>query len=164
MRKLRAIVSSAVFFVMAPCVFGAVIPWWITGWEMQPASDPVRYLGAVLIVLPLPVLVDSFRRFAVEGLGTPAPVAPTQHLIVTGYYRYVRNPMYLAVSCALVGQALLFTSPWLAVYSVCFAAACHMFVIIYEEPTLSLRFGAAYKAYRKAVPRWIPRRTPWKGD
>ena len=163
MRPLGAILGSALFFVAAPCVMGGLIPWWITRWDMQPGPEALRYLGAALIVLALPGLVDSFVRFAVQGLGTPAPVAPTQSLVVTGLYRYTRNPMYVAVAGVIFGQALLFASPWLAVYGGAFWLICHIFVVMYEEPALAKQFPGDYPAYKKAVPRWLPRLLPWRG-
>lgn len=163
MRKAGAIVGSALFFVAAPCVMGGLIPWWITHWHMERGHEGLRYLGAALIVLALPGLVDSFVRFAVQGLGTPAPVAPTQSLVVTGLYRYTRNPMYVAVAAVIFGQALLFSSPWCAVYGAAFWLITHIFVVMYEEPALSRQFPEAYAVYKKAVPRWLPRLTPWRG-
>ena len=111
MRKTTAIVGSALFFVIAPFLAGAVIPWWITRWEFQPAFFDLglmRAIGVLLIVAGVPGVVDSFARFALQGLGTPAPVAPPQRLVVTGLYRYVRNPMYVSVIAVICGQALLF--------------------------------------------------------
>ena len=163
MSRLASIAGSALFFVLAPCVMGGLIPWWISGWQMNRAPDQIRYLGAALTVLALPGLIDSFRRFAVEGLGTPAPVAPTQSLVVTGLYRYVRNPMYVAVAAVIFGQALLLANPWVGLYGAGFVAICHLFVVLYEEPALQRQFGVTYERYKKAVPRWIPRLTPWRG-
>ena len=97
----------------------------------------------------------------VEGLGTPAPVAPTENLVVGGVYRYVRNPMYLAVTSTIVGQALLLGRPVLLAYAVVFFAVVATFVHWYEEPALSRTFGEEYEVYRGAVPAWRPRRTPW---
>ena len=111
MRRSTAAISSAVFFVMAPGVVAGVVPWWLTGWRLQnptPYWGPVRVLGAVLVIAGLIVLVQAFARFVGEGLGTPAPVAPPQRLVVGGFYRYVRNPMYVAVLAIIVGQALVF--------------------------------------------------------
>ena len=131
----------------------------------QPAflgAELTRVLGGVLIIAGVPGLVDSFARFALEGLGTPAPVAPTQKLIVTGLYRYVRNPMYIAVVTVILGQALLFGDERLLSYGALFWLACHVFVVTYEEPTLRRTFGLEYEAFRADVPRWIPRLTPWR--
>ncbi|WP_031237418.1 methyltransferase family protein [Asticcacaulis sp. AC460] len=160
--KFGAIVGSALFFVVAPCVMGGVIPWWITDWWMKRGHEGLRYLGAALIVLAVPGLVDSFVRFAVQGLGTPAPAAPTRNLVVTGLYRYTRNPMYVAVAAMIFGQALLYSSPWCGVYGAAFWLVTHIFVVMYEEPALSRQFPEDYPAYKKAVPRWLPRLTPWR--
>jgi protein-S-isoprenylcysteine O-methyltransferase Ste14 len=108
------------------------------------------------------VLVSAFARFVVEGIGTPAPVAPTERLVVGGLYRYVRNPVYLAVGATIVGQALLLGRPVLLVYALAFAATVAAFVHGYEEPTLAHRFGDDYEKYRRAVPAWRPRLRPWR--
>jgi protein-S-isoprenylcysteine O-methyltransferase Ste14 len=103
-------------------------------------------------------------RFVVEGRGTPAPIAPTENLVVSGLYRYVRNPMYLSVVTVIAGQAWLFASVVLLAYAGLVWLTFMVFVRIYEEPTLRRQFGAAYERYRSHVPRWIPRMTPWTGD
>jgi len=95
--------------------------------------------------------------------GTPAPIAPTQTLVVTGVYRFVRNPMYLAVLTIVLGQALLFGSWWLVLYAALTLAAVVAFVKGYEEPTLTSTYGEQYLNYRRNVPGWWPRRTPWRG-
>lgn len=115
----------------------------------------------MLIALGAIGLLDSFVRFALQGLGTPAPVFPTSHLVVTGLYRYVRNPMYVAVTSAILGQALIFGNVTLLEYGGMVWLLFHLFVLIYEEPTLKRSFGPEYKSFCVAVPRWIPRITPW---
>jgi protein-S-isoprenylcysteine O-methyltransferase Ste14 len=149
-----------VFLVVAPGVVAGLIPWWLTGWEMRavPYWAPLRVLGGVLIAAGVLVLLHAFLRFVIEGLGTPAPVAPTERLVVGGLYRYVRNPMYLAVGAAILGQALLLAQPVLLPYAAAFGAAVAGFVHWYEEPTLRRQFGEQYDGYRRAVPRWWPRR------
>jgi len=114
-------------------------------------------VGAIFVIAGAIVLIQAFVRFVTEGLGTPAPVAPTERLVVGGLYRYVRNPMYLAVLALIVGQALLLGRLSLLVYGAVVALAFVAFVKGYEEPTLSARYGAEYEAYLKAVPRWWPR-------
>jgi protein-S-isoprenylcysteine O-methyltransferase Ste14 len=164
MRRATAIMGSALFFVVAPCVVAAVIPWCINRWEFGPPLFGVgvtRAIGILLIAAGVPGVVDSFARFALQGLGTPAPVAPPQHLVVTGLYRHVRNPMYVSVVAVILGQALLFGDWRLIVYGAVFWLACHVFVLVYEEPTLQRTFGAEYEAFRANVPRWIPRIRPW---
>lgn len=117
----------------------------------------------LLIVAGVPVLLDSFVRFALKGLGTPAPVFPTRHLVVSGWYRYVRNPMYLAVVAVIVGQGLLFGSVNVLAYALIPWLAAHLFVVFYEEPTLRRTFGAEYEIFCTNVPRWIPRLSAWQG-
>jgi protein-S-isoprenylcysteine O-methyltransferase Ste14 len=166
MQRPAAILGSALFFVLVPCVLAGLVPWWITHWQFRPAFlgvEPIRYLGVLLILAGVPGLVDSFAQFALKGLGTPAPIAPTQHLVVTGLYRYVRNPMYVAVTAVIFGQALLFGDRRLLIYGALFWLACHIFVIAYEEPTLRRTFGAEYEEFRANVPRWIPRWSAWRG-
>jgi protein-S-isoprenylcysteine O-methyltransferase Ste14 len=107
------------------------------------------------------VLLESFARFALQGVGTPAPVFPTQQLVVRGFYCYVRNPMYLAVVAIVLGQALLFGSIRVLAYGLFAWLITHLFVLFYEEPTLRKSFGSQYAAYCEHVPRWIPRLTRW---
>jgi protein-S-isoprenylcysteine O-methyltransferase Ste14 len=106
-------------------------------------------------------LIRAFVRFVMEGLGTPAPIAAPDRLVIGGVYRYVRNPMYVAVVAAIVGQALLFGQLGLLIYAVAVWLLVAAFVHLYEEPTLTRRFGADYEAYRRAVPAWWPRLRPW---
>src|SRR3712207_1701641 len=121
----------------------------------------MRVIGGVLLLAGAIVLVGAFMRFVVEGVGTPAPVAPTERLVVGGVYRYVRNPMYVAVATTIAGQALVLGRPGLLLYAAVFIVVTAAFVRWYEEPTLARQFGADYEAYRRAVPGWWPRRRPW---
>ena len=146
--------------MVVPGTVAGLIPWWLTGWEARSPAVwlPVRMIGIVLIAAGASVLLAAFLRFVLEGVGTPAPVAPTQRLVVGGLYRYVRNPMYLAVMATIVGQALLLGRLLLLAYAACFAVAVSAFVRWYEEPTLRRRFGDEYEEYRRSVPGWWPRR------
>ena len=160
-RKTGAAIGSIVFFMLAPCVVTGVIPWWLTGWHVRNVWPvAVRVVGAALIAAGAVVLVQAFVRFVREGLGTPAPVAPTETLVVGGLYRHVRNPMYLAVLATILGQALLLGQPVLFAYAFIVWLAFASFVHFYEEPHLTERFGESYRAYRAAVPRWVPRVRP----
>ena len=165
MRRTFSILGSALFLVLAPGTVAGLVPYWISRWRFEPgpiAWLPLRVLGALLIALGALVLLDSFARFALKGLGTPAPVFPTRHLVVSGLYRYVRNPMYVAVVAAILGQGFLFGNVRLLVYGAAVWLAFHVFVLVYEEPTLRNSFGAEYEAFCASVPRWIPRLTPWQ--
>ena len=149
--------------MLAPGVAAGLIPWLLTGWRMGASPVAVRIVGGLLIAVGVAFLLHAFYRFVVEGLGTPAPVAPPERLVVGGVYRYVRNPMYLAVESCIAGQALLVGQPELLAYGALFAAVVFGFVRFYEEPALSAQFGDSYDAYRRSVPGWIPRLHPWKG-
>ena len=109
--RVRSALGSGLFFAVAPGIVAGLVPWLLTGWEAGTTWPPLQLLGGLLIVAGAIVLVEAFARFAVEGIGTPAPVAPTQRLVVGGLYRYVRNPMYVAVGATIVGQALLLGRP-----------------------------------------------------
>jgi protein-S-isoprenylcysteine O-methyltransferase Ste14 len=119
-----------------------------------------RIVGALMVVAGLPVLLECFARFVIEGLGTPAPVAPPQHLVVAGFYRYVRNPMYVAVSLLIFGQGLLMGSVDVLEYGLVVWLGFYAFVLLYEEPKLRRKFGSEFDQYCARVPRWIPRMRP----
>ena len=122
---------------------------------------PVRATGVIVALAGLAGLLVCFADF-VLARGTPAPVAPTERLVVEGPYRFVRNPMYVAGVTIVMGQALWWGSPWVAAYGVLVWATTATFVRIYEEPTLRRTYGASYEAYAAAVRRWIPRIRPWR--
>jgi protein-S-isoprenylcysteine O-methyltransferase Ste14 len=166
MTRARAAAGSLVFLLLAPGVTAGLVPWLLTGWEVDESFAwlPLPLLGALLIVAGAAVLLHAFARFAIEGIGTPAPVAPPEQLVVGGLYRHVRNPMYVAVASTIIGQALLLGSPLLLAYAALFVAIVAAFVRWYEEPTLADRFGAEYAAYRRAVPAWHPRVHPWRAE
>jgi protein-S-isoprenylcysteine O-methyltransferase Ste14 len=159
--RARAAAGSLLFLLVAPGVAAGLVPWLLTGWDSTDPPTAAKLLGGVLIVAGASVLVSAFARFVVEGIGTPAPVAPPSQLVVGGLYRYVRNPMYLAVTTTIVGQALQLGRPVLLVYAALFMAVVAAFVYGYEQPTLARRFGAAYDDYCRNVPAWRPRLRPW---
>jgi protein-S-isoprenylcysteine O-methyltransferase Ste14 len=164
MRKVLAVIGSAVFLIIAPGFVAGLAPWWITHWQVEApffGLQLLRWVGALFIALGAIGLLDSFVRFALHGLGTPAPVFPTRHLVVSGLYRYVRNPMYVAVVSTILGQSLIFGSVRLLEYGGLAWLVAHLFVLFYEEPTLRASFGSEYEAFCAEVPRWIPRLTPW---
>jgi protein-S-isoprenylcysteine O-methyltransferase Ste14 len=163
-RKVAAAVGSAVFFVLAPGVVAGFIPWLISdGWTAATSLGwPVRRLGIILVAAGVSVLFDSFARFALQGLGTPAPVFPTRHLVVTGLYRHVRNPMYVAVVAVILGQSLLLGNARVLGYGSLVWLGFHLFVLGYEEPTLRSSYREEYEKFCSHVPRWIPRLKPWR--
>ena len=167
MRRFWASLGSILFFFIAPGPVAGLVPWWITRWQLRApfgGSDFSRLVGAVLIAVGLAPLIASFARFAWDGLGTPAPVAPPSRLVVTGFYRRVRNPMYVALLIILSGEALFFSDVRVFFWALMFWAGCHLFVLGYEEPALKRTFGIEYETYRANVPRWLPRLRPWSSN
>ena len=159
----KAAVGSLVFLVLAPGTMGALIPWALTRWRGTDPPVALRVAGIALIAAGVALVLHAFARFVLEGRGTPAPVAPTEELVVGGIYRYVRNPMYVAVTAVIAGQALLLGRAALAWYALLFWAVTAAFVRLHEEPALTRRYGQQYREYRANVPGWLPRLRPWDG-
>jgi protein-S-isoprenylcysteine O-methyltransferase Ste14 len=168
MKGSAAAAGSTVFFFLAPGIVAGLVPWLISGWDVRwPLSAlavALMSVGAALLVVVIVVLIRAFARFVTEGRGTPAPVAPTERLVVGGEYRFVRNPMYVAVVGAVLAQAMIFGSLSLLVYAAILWAVMAAFVHWYEEPTLLESYGEEYQRYRQAVPAWLPRLRPWRPD
>jgi protein-S-isoprenylcysteine O-methyltransferase Ste14 len=166
MRKFFAGLASLLFAVVVPGTVGGVVPWWISRWHFEPAFfdiRAIRLVGLYLILVGIIPLIESIARFAWKGLGTPAPVFPTSNLVVTGFYHHVRNPMYVGMLGVILGQALLFGDLRLLGYGAAFWLGTHLFITLYEEPTLRRRYGEEYADFCKHVPRWLPRWKPWNG-
>ena len=163
--RVFAFLGSAVFLFVAPGTVAGLVPWWIGRWRVHASFfgfAAVRAVGVLLVAAGVGLLLETFLRFALNGIGTPAPVLPTKHLVVSGSYRYVRNPMYVAVVSLILGQGLIFGDIRIFVYGICAWLIMHIFVLIYEEPTLRRTFTAEFADYTANVPRWIPRLTPWR--
>lgn len=120
-----------------------------------------RYFGVVPIALGLAIYIWCSSSFVLYGKGTPIPFTPTKKLVVTGLYRFVRNPIYIAGSLVLAGEALLFQSIGIFIYCSLLFAVFNIHVFI-EEKLLADQFGATYEQYCKSVPRWIPRFKPYR--
>lgn len=157
-RRVRAAAGSVLFLGLAPGVVAGLVPWLLTGWRSAGPPGSIEALGWVALLAGAAVLLDAFRRFVVEGIGTPAPIAPTEKLVIGGLYRYVRNPMYLAVAAVILGQAAVLGRWLLLGYAIVFGATVWLFVHWYEEPMLHQQFGGEYEQYLRTVPGWWPRR------
>jgi protein-S-isoprenylcysteine O-methyltransferase Ste14 len=166
MPSQRGNVLISVLFVVfgGPGFVLAYIPYWMTRFRIPP-DEPIWEIvvGFALIFIGLVPLFDSIVRFIRVGRGTLVPAAPTERLVVSGLYRYVSNPMYVGVLTCIAGEALLFRSHSLIIYLACAWLATHLFVCLYEEPSLARRHPVDYPLYKRHVPRWLPRFTPWKG-
>jgi protein-S-isoprenylcysteine O-methyltransferase Ste14 len=164
--RVRAVLGSVLFLIVAPGTVAGLVPWCISKWKVQPVSPGfliVQLLGVLILAVSVLVLLEAFARFALQGIGTPAPVLPTRHLVVSGFYRYVRNPMCVAVVGAILGQSMILGNLMLLSYAALDWLVSHLFVVTYEEPTLRKTFGDEYGAFCANVPRWIPRLRPWTG-
>jgi protein-S-isoprenylcysteine O-methyltransferase Ste14 len=162
MSRRVAALGSAVFLVVAPGTAAVLVPWVLTGFESKDPWIGLQVVGWVLIAAGAAVVLHAFWRFVAEGVGTPAPPAAPERLVVGGIYRHVRNPMYVAVLAVILGEVLVLGRFVLLAYAAVLWAVFASFVRLYEEPTLSERFGAEYETYRRSVPAWLPRLRPWR--
>ena len=155
--KVAPIIKTLIFTVLVPGTVAVYVPYRL----LSPAARSVGAGLELIGILPVAVGAAVYFRcawdFAWLGRGTPAPIDPPKTLMVTGLNRFVRNPMYVGVELVILGQALLFRRLSLLTYGLCLWLGFHLFVVLYEEPHLRKKFGAAYEEYCRAVPRWIPR-------
>lgn len=159
-RALGPILKTILFTIFVPGTVAVLIPRWLLGGFARPESGSLTWLGVLVTLVGAAIYFRCAWEFAVRGLGTPAPIAPTKFLVTTALHRYMRNPMYIGVALFIAGESALFHSIHLAEYAAVMLMIAHVFVILYEEPTLQRQFGASYEEYRRAVPRWIPRFRP----
>jgi protein-S-isoprenylcysteine O-methyltransferase Ste14 len=149
--------KSLLFLIVAPGMVAGYIPLVLLRRGSQVETGFLAYLAIPLWLIGGAILLWSFWNFLIEGRGTPAPMDPPKELVVAGFYRYVRNPMYFGVLLILIGY-FLWVGFWsLLVYTAFAFIATHLFVTLYEEPTLKKKFGKSYEDYLKQVPRWIPK-------
>jgi len=156
-RAVGPILKTTLFTILVPGSVLVLIPSWILGGFLKPEPGPLTWIGIFIISIGAAIYLRCAWEFAVRGLGTPAPIAPTKFLVTTALHRYVRNPMYIGVFGVLVGEAATFRSVRLLAYAALFCVPVELFVVFYEEPTLRRQFGQSYEEYLRTVPRWIPR-------
>ncbi len=157
---LARAVTYAALFIGLVLVY---LPAWVVSWSgiVRPAALGVQQVAGIAVgAAGAAVALWCVLTFALEGKGTPAPFDPPRRLVTQGPYRFVRNPMYLGAALALGSAALFYGSLPLLGYTVSFLVATHLFVVVYEEPTLRRTFGQAYEKYCRKVGRWWPRVTP----
>jgi len=159
-RRIFAVVRSLIVGTIFMSLWVYFVPRWIAG---PSAFDDPRPLGWIAIAIGAVVGLPCVWEFAWRGLGTPAPFDPPRKLVVSGPYRFVRNPMYVGGGLVFIGEALTFphiTTLMLVEALVAFIGVSTL-IIVYEEPTLRRMFGADYETYCRNVGRWIPRLRPW---
>jgi protein-S-isoprenylcysteine O-methyltransferase Ste14 len=154
---LMTALRSLLFLILAPGMVAGYIPLVLLRRGSLVETGVFAYLAFPLWIIGGLILLWSFWNFLVEGRGTPAPIDPPKELVATGFYRYVRNPMYVGVLAMIIGHFLWFGYWNLLIYAIVVFVGFNAFVTYYEEPTLKRKFGAAYEDYLKKVPRWIPR-------
>jgi protein-S-isoprenylcysteine O-methyltransferase Ste14 len=165
-RRTQAAAGSIAFFLAGPGLEAAVGPWLlvrVAGGEIDGWPAALRVLGVFLMIAGTATLLDVFARFIRDGAGTPSPAAPTSRLLISGAFRYLRHPMYVATATVILGEALAFAQPILLLGAAVYLTAMATLVHTIEEPRLTRRFGTSYNTYRQAVPGWIPRLRPWDG-
>jgi protein-S-isoprenylcysteine O-methyltransferase Ste14 len=157
-RAIGPILKTMLFTLVAPGTVLVLVPRWLLGGVFpRPERGPLTWVGGVVILLGAAIYFRCAWEFAVRGLGSPAPIAPTKFLVTTALHRYVRNPMYIGVLTVLLGEAVTFRSAVLLGYATFFCVPVELFVVFYEEPALRRQFGESYEEYRRSVPRWIPK-------
>ena len=149
--------KSLLFLIAAPGMVAGYIPLALLRRGLQVETGVAAYLAFPLWLIGGVILLWSFWNFLREGRGTPAPVDPPKELVAVGFYRYVRNPMYVGILAMIIGHFLRFGYWNLLVYLVIVFISFYSFVTFYEEPALKKKFGAAYEDYLRRVPGWIPR-------
>ena len=167
MASLRQNILISTLFTLfgGPGLILVYFPYTITRFRLPSGQPTWRFVTAGLLVAAgLAPLFESIVRFIVVGRGTLVPTTPTQHLVVSGLYRYVRNPMYVSVLTVIVGEALLFSGRAMVQYLATVFLGFHLFVCFYEEPKLTRTYPVEYARYRSHVRRWLPRLSPWNGN
>lgn len=152
--------KTLIFIVIVPGTATLLGPYLLlsaTGKDLRLELGTLWALGLIPILLGAAIYLWCARDFVRVGRGTPSPTDPPRELVVRGLYRFVRNPMYIGVLLMMLGEAALFQSAALLVYTTAFAVFFHLFVVLYEEPTLRGKFSASYERYLDTVSRWIPR-------
>jgi protein-S-isoprenylcysteine O-methyltransferase Ste14 len=160
------VVRALVFITVAAGLVAGAVPLLLLAWSADWGRlelGPVRFLGVPLAAAAGLVYLICVSDFLITGEGTPAFYDPPRNLVSGRLYQRVRNPMYLALDCLLLGQALYFESWLLLGYAALVAVGVHLLVVHVEEPALTRRFGPSYEAYRRSVPRWVPRPGPLPG-
>ena len=152
-----AALKTLLFTVLVPGTVAGLVPYLLmrAGAGGAAPLGAARWLGLVPILAGVVIYLRSAWDFVVAGHGTPAPIDPPQHLVARGFYRFSRNPMYVAVIAVLLGEAVALESAVLAAYALVVGGGFHLFVVFYEEPSLRRLFGGSYEDYCARVPRWL---------
>ncbi len=151
------ILKSLLYLIFEAGVFALYVPlrFFRTGPRVE--TGVLSFLAIPLWLIGSIIILWCFRDFTFRGRGTPLPTDPPKQLVVTGPYRYVRNPIYVGVGILYAGYFLWFGYCAILLYAGLALLGAHAFVVLYEEPNLKRKFGASYEQYLQSVPRWVPR-------
>lgn len=152
------VLKSLLYLIAEAGLFALYVPIAVLGQGPRMETGLLSILAFPFWMTGSAIILRCFWEFAFRGRGTPMPTDPPRELVVTGFYRYVRNPIYVGVILIFLGHFLWFGYWALLLYAVLSFIGVHLFIILYEEPTLKRRFGVSYEEYLNRVPRWIPRR------
>jgi protein-S-isoprenylcysteine O-methyltransferase Ste14 len=155
--KLMNAYKSLLYLILEAGLFALYIPLAFLRIGPRVEIGDISYLAILLWTIGSLMVLQSFWDFTFKGHGSPIPIDPPKELVVTGFYRYVRNPIYAGVLLIFLGHFLWFGYLALLIYAIFSFVGVHFFVVLYEEPTLKRKFGAAYVEYLKHVPRWLPK-------
>jgi protein-S-isoprenylcysteine O-methyltransferase Ste14 len=161
LRSAGLFLESIAFTIVVPGSVTVLIPFLIlrsTGQGWPQFWTWLQFAAVVPLTLGAAIYFRCLWDFAAKGRGIPSPIDHPRHLVVSGLYCYVRNPMYLGALTVLLGEATFFESFDVLIYALCWFLLVNMVVVFYEERTLRRRFGDSYLRYRAAVRRWIPGR------
>ncbi len=155
---LSLLLRNLFFTILQPGLVAGLIPYWILGDKVKHIAQPLQfynYIGAIVFVIGLVIMLSCIISFAVKGRGTLSPADPTKRLVITGLYKFSRNPMYVGVTMILIGEAIFFRSVNLWIYLIFVFIAFNIFILLHEEPRLRKDFREEYKRYCEKVKRWI---------
>jgi protein-S-isoprenylcysteine O-methyltransferase Ste14 len=151
------VLKSLLYLIFEAGVFALYIPLRLLHNGPRLDIGMLSFLAIPLWLMGSVIILRCFWDFTFRGRGTPVPADPPKELVVTGFYRYVRNPIYVGVILIFLGHFLWFGYWSLLTYTLLSFLGVHLFIVLYEEPALKKKFGASYEEYLKNVPRWIPR-------
>lgn len=147
------------FTIVQPGIVAILIPYWLSGKTINTILEPLfawyHYLGLMIFVIGLVLMLICIISFGIRGRGTLSPADPTKKLVISGLYRFSRNPMYIGVMMMLIGESIYFRSYVLGAYALLIFIAFNIFIVLFEEPYLKDKFGSEYNEYVKKVRRWF---------
>lgn len=150
---------NLIFTILQPGIVAILIPFWLSGQSVKTIFIPPfvwhQFLGLSIFAVGLVVVLICVASFAIRGRGTLSPADPTKKLVISGLYRFSRNPMYIGVTMMLIGESIFFQSYIIGAYTLLIFMAFNIFIVFFEEPRLQDDFGSEYNEYVKKVRRWL---------